>query len=136
MTFELLEPYSLTLICMALAGLLLLAQLIIADIAAIKAKHTAGYPIQADRSKFIFRSARAHANTNESISIFVIFSITGILLQANPQWLGLMSSIYIVGRIVHMTAYYADKKTIRSMAFGISLAALLWMFCLLMIKVL
>lgn len=77
--------YDPTVVAMAFMGFLLLLQLIVADLAGIKAGHKPGYPIPADSRIFLFRAARAHANTNESISIFVLFAIVGMLLDASPD---------------------------------------------------
>jgi hypothetical protein len=64
---------------MTVTGLLILVQLIIADISAIKAKHRPGMPLPADAKTFVFRAARAHANSNESVACFILFIATGIL---------------------------------------------------------
>ncbi|NJR40795.1 MAG: hypothetical protein HC781_20615 [Leptolyngbyaceae cyanobacterium CSU_1_4] len=50
------------------AGLLLVVQLIVADLTAIRKRHKAGYPIPADSSQFLFRAARAHAHQLQEIS--------------------------------------------------------------------
>ena len=122
------SQYQATLIALvAIAGLVLL-QLIVADLAAIRAKHKAGIPIPPDFSRFYFRAARAHANTNESVAVFVVLALVGPILAVNPLWLGLLSWSYIACRVAHMLAYYANKKLARSIAFGLSLVALLGMF--------
>jgi uncharacterized MAPEG superfamily protein len=120
--------YRITLIALALAGLLLVVQLIIADLTAMKKGHRAGYPIAANSSEFLFRSARAHANTNESISAFVLLALAGIFSSASPAWINGLSVTWLVCRVGHMGFYYADKKSYRSAAFGASLLALLGLF--------
>lgn len=120
--------YQSTLIVMALAALLLVVQLIVADLVAIKQRHKAGYPIPADSSQFLFRAARAHANTNESIAAFALLAITGILLAASPRWLNALAMLWLAARAVHMLAYYLNRKPLRSGAFAVSLLALLGMF--------
>ena len=122
------DLYSPTILAMALAGFLLLLQLIVADLAAIKTGHKPGHPIPADSNTFLFRSARAHANTNESISVFLLFAAAGVLANANPAWLNTLSWAYVGCRAGHMTAYYAGLMLPRSIVFGASLIVLLGMF--------
>ena len=122
------SAYNPTLWAMGASGALLLVQLIIADLTGITARHKPGTPIPADASTFLFRSARAHANTNESISAFALFAVTGILSAAAPFWLNVFSWAYVACRIGHMGFYYANKSILRSTVFGISLVALVGMF--------
>ena len=121
-------PQYLTTIAALLAvGALLLIQLVIADIAAIRAKHKAGTPIPPDFSRFYFRAARAHANTNESVVVFISAVVAGLLAAANPYWLGLLAWSYFACRVLHMAFYYANKTLHRSAAFGLSLVVLVAM---------
>lgn len=122
------EIYSPTLWALGAAGALLLVQLIVADLVAIRSSHKAGTPIPPDTSKFLFRAARAHANTNESIAAFTLFAVAGILSAAPAVWLNALAWAYLACRLAHMLAYYANRKVARSTAFGISLLVLLGMF--------
>jgi len=120
--------YRHTIAVMASAGLLLVVQLLVADLAAIRHHHKAGYPIPADSSKFIFRAARAHANTNESIAAFALLSLSSMLLSASPPWVNALSITWLTCRLAHMGFYYANIKMGRSIAFGLSLLTLLGLF--------
>ena len=120
-------PYVSTLAAMLAAASLLLAQLLVADVAAMRARHVAGTPIPPDLGRYHYRAARAHANTNESITAFALIAAVGVLTQASASWLGYAAWLYVFARIAHMTAYYAHRKAARSTAFGISIAAQLWM---------
>ncbi|MDZ7591167.1 MAG: MAPEG family protein [Rubrivivax sp.] len=113
---------------LALSGLLLVIQLLVADLTAIRHRHKAGYPIPADSSKFIFRAARAHANTNETIAAFALLALSAMLLSASPAWVNALSIAWLVCRVAHMGFYYANVKLGRSVAFGLSLLALLGLF--------
>ena len=104
------NDYRLTIWVMGIAGFLLLWQLVIADLTAIRHKHKAGYPIPADSTTFLFRSARAHANTNESIAAFALLAIAGMLSSAPPTWINGLSAVWLVSRIAHMGFYYANVK--------------------------
>lgn len=121
------DIYYPTVLAMLLAGLLFLVQLLVADVAGIIAKHKPGHPISADSRSFLFRAARAHANTNESIAIFVIFAVVGLLVNANSSWLNALALLYVGGRAGHMATYYAGWSIPRSIMFGVSLLALLGM---------
>lgn len=122
------EAYKITILISGLTGLLLLIQIIIADILAIKTKHTPGYPISPNHNNFLFRAARAHNNTNESIAIFALFTLFGILSESNPSYLNAFSVVYFVSRFMHMICYYANFKLARSISFPLSLAGLMGMF--------
>lgn len=117
--------YHATLAAMIAIGALMLLQLIVADLAAIRAKHKAGTPIPPDFSKFYFRAARAHANTNESVAVFLALTVAGLFAAASPYWLGLFAWAYVACRVAHMVAYYANQKLARSTSFGLSLLMLL-----------
>lgn len=123
-----LSDYRITIAVMALAGLLLVLQLIVADLTAIRHRHKAGYPIPADSSQFLFRSARAHANTNESIGAFTLLALAALLVSASPAWTNALSALWLASRLLHMSFYYANRKPLRSMAFALSLVALLGLF--------
>jgi uncharacterized MAPEG superfamily protein len=110
----------------AIAGLLLL-QLLIADVSAMIAKHKPGHPIPTDNPTFLFRSARAHANTNETIAAFILLATVGILAQVSPGWLNGCAGVYMAGRVLHMVFYYAHQNLLRSTAFVVSLLGLIGM---------
>jgi uncharacterized MAPEG superfamily protein len=122
------EMYHLTILTIGIVGLLSLIQLIVADVSAIKQKHTPGYPISPNHESFLFRATRAHFNLNESIGIFILFALFGILSSCNPYWLNVFSSIYLVSRILYVAFYYANFKLARSAVFGICVVSLLAMF--------
>jgi len=125
---EIFDPYKITILVSGLTGLMMLIQILIADVAAIKEQHTPGYPVNPDHNKFLFRAARAHANTNESIAIFVLFALFGVLSASNAFYLNIFSVIYIVSRIAHMCFYYGNVKLARSISFPLSLIGLIGMF--------
>lgn len=118
------NAYLPTVYAVLAAGGLLLLQLIVADISAIRVGHKAGTPIPPDFSRFYFRAARAHANTNESIAAFIAFALAGILLAAPAPWLNALAWAYIACRAAHMLAYYLNRKLARSAVFGLSLLVL------------
>lgn len=120
-----LTEYQTTLAALVAAGGLMLVQLLVADVAGILARHKPGTPIPADSARFHFRASRAHANTNESVAVFIVLVMAGIFAAANPYWLGLLAWSYVACRAGHMLAYYANYPLARSTVFGLSLVALL-----------
>jgi uncharacterized MAPEG superfamily protein len=119
--------YRATLTSLGLAGVLLVLQLIVAHLAAIRGKHKSGYPIAADSGSFIFRSARAHLNTIESISAFALIAIAGILLGANPSALNVLAPLWLLSRLSHMVCYYVNAAEMRSLSYVVSLVIILIM---------
>ena len=124
---EWLVPYMSTVWALGVSGALLLIQLLVVDLAGIKARHRPGTPVEADHGDFLFRATRAHANTNESIAAFVLLVLFGVLSAASPIWLNALSWVYVVARVAHMVCYYAGFQLPRSVAFGVGLVALFGM---------
>ncbi|MCF6219882.1 MAG: MAPEG family protein [Robiginitomaculum sp.] len=122
---EQIAAYHLTGVAMAAAGALMLLQLLVADAAAIKAKHIPGTPVEPNHENFLFRASRSLANMNESVAVFIIFALVGILSAADPLWLGRLAWVYIAARAAYMLCYWFNIKLMRSVFFGISLFALL-----------
>lgn len=125
---EVFDPYKITILVSGGIGALLLIQILVADVVAIKLNHTPGYPVNPDHNSFLFRAARVHANTNESIAIFILFALFGMFSGSDDFYLNAFSVIYLVGRVAHMMFYYLDLKIARSVSFPVSLVGLLGMF--------
>ena len=64
------------------------------------------------------------ANTNESIAIFVLALLYGVLIGANPAYLSYAAWAYVASRVLYAGCYYLDLRVLRSTAFGISLLCL------------
>jgi uncharacterized MAPEG superfamily protein len=125
--YELLFPYSATVLAMGATAGLVLVQMLVADVAAIRAGHVPGAPVTADHGDFLFRATRAHANTNESVAAFALLAIFGIFSAATASWLNGLAWCYVVGRAGHMLCYYFDLRLARSAFFTVSLVALVGM---------
>ncbi|MGH8455256.1 MAG: MAPEG family protein [Nevskiales bacterium] len=124
---EWLLPYVLTIWAMGATAGLFLVQILVVDVAGMKARHRPGTPVAVDHSNFLFRATRAHANTNEGIAGFILLALFGVLSAASPTWLNLLAWVYVAARAGHMTCYYANLPTLRSTSFGFGLAALFGM---------
>lgn len=107
-----------------IAGLMLI-QMLVVDVIGIRAKHVPGAPVPADHDNLLFRATRAHANTNESIAVFILLLLFCMISSASPAWVNGLAWTYLAGRAGHMLCYYANLKLARSMAFGVSLVALI-----------
>lgn len=120
-------PYTPSVIALGAMGGLLVLQLLVLDLAGIRSGHKPGMPVEPDQASLLFRAARAHANTNESIGAFVALMLAGIMLGANAQWLNGLCWTFVAARVAHMAFYYAGRSTLRSAAFGLGLLAQLGM---------
>lgn len=123
MPADILADYGFTLVALGLSAGLFLVQLLVADLAGIRAGHKPGHAIAADGS-FLFRASRAHANLNESFSAFVALVFFGVAIGASPTGLNAGAGLYLLGRVAHMACYYAGWPLLRSVAFGLSLLGL------------
>lgn len=124
---ESLLPYAHTIVSFGAIAALVLIQLVIADLAAIKVRHRPGMPIEANHGNFLFRAARAHANTNETIAAFILLALFGILSGASSEWLNMFAWVYVGARLAHMLCYYLNLQLLRSIVFGVGLVALFGM---------
>jgi uncharacterized MAPEG superfamily protein len=102
-------------------ALLMLIQIVMADVLGILAKHVLGTPIEANHDSLLFRANRTVANTNESIAVFILVVVFCVLAGASP-----VHTAYAI-------FYYANWQLLRSVVFGVSL---LFLFALLLIGVL
>jgi uncharacterized MAPEG superfamily protein len=108
-------------LCLAAAYIV---QAIVADVAGIRARHVPGMPVTGGHDDFLFRAARAQANTNESLALFVLLSLGAVLLGANGWLTNVLVWVFVLARIAHMLAYYADQRLLRSVAFGVGFLCL------------
>ena len=117
--------YHQTGLAMGLAAALLLLQVLVADVAGVLAKHTPGEMPAVDHSKFHFRSTRAFSNMNETIAVFILFALIGILSGANAVWLSRFAWVYLLARSAYAICYWMNWKLARSVMFGFSVLGLI-----------
>jgi uncharacterized MAPEG superfamily protein len=101
-----------------------LVQAIVADVAGIRAQHVPGMPVSGGHDDFFFRAVRAHANTNENLALFLLLSLAAMFLGANGWLTNVLVWGFVIARIVHMLAYYADQRVLRSVAFSVGFVCL------------
>ena len=120
-----LSPYSSSVLALGAMAGLSLVQLAVVDVVGVRARHTPGTPVTADHGDLLFRATRAHANTNESIAVFILVVLFGILSGASPVGLARLAWLYVGARAGHMLCYYANLQIPRSLCFGVAMLALI-----------
>jgi uncharacterized MAPEG superfamily protein len=115
--------YHSTLFAGVVLAVLLMVQVLVADLAGMKAKHVPGMPVVDGHASFHFRSVRALGNTNETLPLFLLLAGLALALGANVQWTNALAWVYVAARAGHMAFYYARIGMARSIAFGFSLGA-------------
>ena len=122
---DLVLPYFTTLASWVVLGVLVLVQVLVADVAAMRAGHVPGTAVTGGHDAFLFRATRAHANTNENLALFLLLSVGAILLRASAPLTNGFAGVFVASRAVHMLAYYGDQRTLRSTAFVVGLVCLI-----------
>lgn len=125
---EIINGYTIAILGLGFCSVLAFCQLLVADFAGIAAKHTPGSPVAGGHESFHFRACRAHANLNESISIFILLSLFAILSGGDVEQTGYAVWSYLGFRLLHALFYYFNVQLMRSVAFGLSLIPLAWLF--------
>jgi uncharacterized MAPEG superfamily protein len=118
------QTYEYTTFALGAMALLMLLQLLVADVAGMKSKHTPGASINTDHSNFLFRASRTVANTNESIAVFVLATTFCILSNASPTYTAYAAWGFIAARALYALFYYLNLQILRSVIFGVSLLSL------------
>ncbi len=111
----------------ALVGLYLV-QAVVADVAAIRSGHTPGMPVTSGHDDFLFRAVRAQSNTLENLPVFNLLSLAVMLLGVAPVTAERLVWAFVGARMLHMAAYYADLRSLRSIAFANSFLTLIGLF--------
>lgn len=111
----------------ALGGLatLMLLQVFIADIVAIRARQTPGITVNSGHDDPLFRVSRTVANTNETVAIFILAVLFCTLSGASATYTGYIAWAFVGLRTLYAICYYANWSRARSGAFALSLLALL-----------
>lgn len=125
---SILEAYNTTMFALGAFALLMLIQVVVADVQGIKARHVPGTPVEPNHGNSLFRASRVVANTNESAAIFILLAIYAIGLGASPAWTGYLSIGYVVMRAIYAVFYYLNQPTLRSVSFAVSLLLLAALF--------
>ncbi|MDA0688236.1 MAG: MAPEG family protein [Proteobacteria bacterium] len=116
--------YLLTINAWAALAVLLLLQVLVVDVSALRAKHVPGTPVEANHDNFLFRATRAVANINETIAIYIVVVLFCVFSGANADYTGYLSWAYVGARAAYACCYYFDLRLWRSVCFGVSLLSL------------
>ena len=127
MDISFLAPYSSAIATLAVVTLIMLVQLLIADVTGIAKRHVPGGFVKPDHSEILFRTTRVVANTNESIAIYLCALLFCIFSNANPDYTAYCAWAYAITRLLYAICYYANIATARSIVFGLSLITLIAM---------
>jgi len=117
--------YESTILALGSMALLMLVQLVFADVVGIRSKHEPGSTVRADHKNLLFRSTRTVANTNESVAIFVLATLFCIFSNASPSYTAYASWGFVAARLIYAVFYYSNLQLWRSIAFGIAVLCLL-----------
>ena len=86
---------------------------------------TAGGTPAEDYGSPVYRLHRAYMNATESVGPFAAAVAMAILAGANPFWINMLASVFLVARIlvlvVHVAGVGAMNQGLRSIVFGIGL---------------
>ncbi len=121
---ELATTYSSVLTGWVVVALMYIAQALVADLTAMRMKHTPGMPVESGHDDPLFRTARAQANTNENLPLFILVTGAAMLLGNSAGMTANCTWVFVAGRAIHMLAYYADLRPIRSVGFVIGFVAM------------
>ena len=122
---DFLVPYASALTGFVCLAGLYVVQALVADVVGIRAGHVPGMPVTSGHGDLLFRATRAQANTNENLPIFLLLSVSAILLGANATWTNRLVWVFVGARAAHMVAYYADLRLLRSAMFAVATVALI-----------
>ena len=126
--------YTSSLAACTVLGALIYIQVLVADLAGMKARHVPGMPVTEGHASFLFRAVRALANTNETLGLFLLLMFAALSLQANVAWVNGLAWAFVAARAMHMVCYYARWGVARGVAFGAGLAAQLGLLIVCVLK--
>lgn len=117
--------YPGTVLAWLVVAVLLLVQVLVADVVAVRRKHLPGTSVEGGHDDFLWRADRAHRNTNETLGAFVLLTLAAVAVEAHPVAVNGLALAYAAGRAAHMVCYWADLRIPRSVAWVVALLALL-----------
>ena len=119
----LIAPYHSGLIALLALAALMVTQFLVADVAGIRAKQVPGTPVVGGHGSFLFRATRTYANSNENIGLLLLLVLVCFFTGAKPQSVNAALWMYFATRGVFTVCYYANWRSLRSIAFGASALA-------------
>jgi uncharacterized MAPEG superfamily protein len=120
---QLVATYHTSFCALVGVAVLWMIQALAVDWYGIRTRHIPGTPVSGGHSSVVFRVFRAHGNTTENLTAFVLCALLAMLLGGPAAWVDGLTVAFFAGRLGHMLCYYADIRLPRSVFFGIGLAA-------------
>lgn len=118
------NEYALVITAAGAMALLLLIQILVADVLGVVSRHTPGTPVEPDHGNALFRATRTVANSNEIIAVFILAVLFCMLSGASSQYTGYAAWGFVAARTLYALCYYFNFQIMRSVVFGVSLAFL------------
>jgi uncharacterized MAPEG superfamily protein len=86
---------------------------------------TASGAVKRDYADPAYRKGRAFANAIETTGPFLAVTLAAILLGANPFWVNLLASVFLVGRIFMAVVHVGtENQGLRSLGFSVGFFAI------------
>lgn len=119
------ETYGFALFAAGALALLYVVQVIIGDLAIDAARHTPGTPVPGAHDNWLFRATRTCANSLENMPPFWALVAVAAAVGAAPGWVNALALTFLLCRLVHMGAYYADLRVVRGYSWMAGLVVML-----------
>ncbi len=118
------EAYAGAVAALGYVAVLMLVQLVVADVVGIRQRHVPGSPVEANHNSVLFRVGRTVGNTNESIAIFICALLFCFYAAGSPTYTSYCAWGFAVFRTLYAVCYYANLQTLRSVSFALALLSL------------
>ena len=116
--------YASTVYAIGAMAVVLLVQVVIADVVGIRNRHVPGTAPPETHGSTLFRVSRTIANTNETIAVFLCGVLFCMLIGASATYTAVSAWAYVCARVLYALCYYFNIPMLRSICFGLSLFAL------------
>ena len=117
--------YPGTVLAWIVVAVLLLVQVLVADVIGLRRKKPPGAEAEGGHDDLLWRADRAHRNTNETLGVFVLLSLAAIAVEAHPVAANGCALAFAGARAGHMLCYWFDVRILRSVCWIAALIALL-----------
>jgi uncharacterized MAPEG superfamily protein len=121
---ELVHAFPGTVLAWILVGVLLLVQVLVADVVGLRRKKAPGSAAEGGHDDFLWRAERAYRNTNETLGAFLLLTLAAIAVDAHPVAVNGLALAFAGARTGHMVCYWADARILRSVCWAASALAL------------
>ena len=120
------DAYSHALAAIAAWGVLMVVLMGLSTTGRSPDNRTQSGMIKRDYADPTYRRARAFANAMETTGPFLAVTLAAILLGANPFWVNLLASIFLVARIFMAVVHVGtENQGLRSLGFSIGFFCIL-----------